>query len=357
MQTYKPIFYYSVMTGNRGDMAIRKSIVDAIKQRIDVPFAFFDLKYEELTEERIEKQLNKDASALIIAGSGLYTNYPSKSSGWYFPCKTELFKKIKVPIILLGIGCNHNLTGDFCQGKLSDETKKSIQLINQISTISIVRDSIAFKLLNDLGIKHHRLELDPANFLEVPKIIKERRVAIQIAQHSKELGRFDGTSILREKNINCFTKIIKYLETKNYKIIFIAHDALEHSLIIDLLKRNPDMEFINTDNINKMLYEYTRCKFSIGIKMHSNIMSFAARTPFIGLYYDQKTIEYAKLIKHENFIHSIFDDYYDWLKLSVDKMIINSSFYQGINEVIKLYYKKDFDKTIDELCNIIKISN
>ena len=88
----KPIFYYSVMTQNRGDMAIRKSIVDAISSRINVPFCFFDLKHEELTEERILKQVNKEASMFIIAGSGLYTNYPSKSSGWYFPCKTDLFE-------------------------------------------------------------------------------------------------------------------------------------------------------------------------------------------------------------------------------------------------------------------------
>ena len=95
MKIYKPIFYYSVMTGNRGDIAIRKSIVDAIEKRINIPFSFFHVKYEELTENRIINQLNTDGSALIIAGSGLYTNYPM-SSGWYFPCKTELFNKIYI---------------------------------------------------------------------------------------------------------------------------------------------------------------------------------------------------------------------------------------------------------------------
>ncbi len=37
-----------------------------------------------------------------------------------FPCSTELFSKIKVPIILLGIGNNKNLKGTI----LNDELNK-----------------------------------------------------------------------------------------------------------------------------------------------------------------------------------------------------------------------------------------
>ena len=114
------------MTGNRGDMAIRKSIVEAIEENLRVPFAFFNVKYEELTEQRILNQLNTESSALIIAGSGLYTNYPT-SSGWYFPCSTDLFTSIKVPIMLVGLGCNNNLGKDIFKGELADKTKKSIK--------------------------------------------------------------------------------------------------------------------------------------------------------------------------------------------------------------------------------------
>ncbi|MFW6130722.1 MAG: hypothetical protein ACOC56_05995, partial [Atribacterota bacterium] len=79
MKSYKTIFYYHVGTGNRGDMAIKKSITEAILENIAVPFAFFNTKYEELTEKRIINQLNTNASMLMIAGSGLYTNYPMSS--------------------------------------------------------------------------------------------------------------------------------------------------------------------------------------------------------------------------------------------------------------------------------------
>ena len=353
---YKTIFYYSVMTGNRGDMAIRKSIVEAIKENLNIPFSFFNVKYEELTEKRIINQLNSEASCLIIAGSGLYTNYP-QSSGWYFPCKTELFKKIKVPILLLGLGCNNNLGKDIFKGELKPKTKKSIKLINDLAKISTVRDLRTHKLLKDLGIKKHYLMLDPANFLKVPKVPKEKRVAINIAQHSPALGRFDGDKKTRNKNIKYFSKIGKYLQSKGYKIVFVAHDALEQSLILDLQKKLPEMEFVNTDNIDKMLYEYSRCAFSIGVKMHSNIMSFASGTPFISLFYDQKSIEYLELINWSEFGKSVFGDYYEWLKIKVDKLIKNHKPYTKQFRKLKKIEQEKFDNLINEICRVIKNEN
>lgn len=344
------------MTGNRGDMAIRKSVVEAIESNIKVPFAFFNVKYEELTEERILNQLNTESSILIIAGSGLYTNY-STSSGWYFPCKTELFEKIKVPIILVGLGCNNNLGKDIFKGELTQEAKDSIKLINNLAIISTVRDQRTNKLLNELGIKKHKLMLDPGNFLKAPQVPKEKRVAINLAQHSPALGRFDGTNEIRNKNIKNFIFIGKYLESKGYKLVFIAHDALEHSLIIDLQKELPDLDFINTDDIDLMLQEYARCEFSIGIKMHSNILSFASGTPFISLYYDIKSIEYLKLIHWTDFGYSVFEDYYSWIIEKINNLIDNSRYYIEYFRKLKKLEQEDFDKLINDICNIIENSN
>jgi len=356
MKTYKTIFYYSVMTGNRGDMAIRKSLVEAIEERLKVPFAFFNVKYEELTEQRIFNQLNTEGSCLMVAGSGLYTNYP-KSSGWYFPCKTNLFEKIKVPIFLVGLGCNNNIGKDIFKGELKPDAKKSIKLINDLSSISTVRDQRTYNLLTNLGIRKHKLTLDPANFLKVPQVPKEKRVAINLAQHSPTLGRFDGGKKgrkNRQKNLSNFIKISMYLQKLGYKIIFIAHDALEHSLITDLQKNLPDMEFINTDNIDKMLQEYARCEFSIGLKMHSNIMSFASGTPFISLYYDIKSKEYNKLIHWSEFGISVFENYYYWLKDRINEMINNCEHYTKQFRKLKKIEQQEFDKLIDNICDIIK---
>jgi len=352
MKYLKPITYFHVITGNRGDMAIKKSITEAIQERINVPFAFFNVKFEELTEQRIINQLNKDCSALIIAGSGLYTNYPM-SSGFYFPCKTELFEKIKVPIMLIGLGCNNNLGSDIFKGDLTDKAKKSIKLINDLAVISTVRDQRTYDMLSNLGITKHQLMLDPGNFLRVPRIPEEKRVAINLAQHSPALGRFDGTTELRTYNVNTFANISNYLINKNYEVIFIAHDALETSLFIDIKKFVPRLQYLNSDNLDEMLKEYSRCQFSIGAKMHSSIMSFASGTPFISLYYDQKQIEYLKMIDCNELGISIFSDYSDTLKEKIDMIINNLDYYT--NKIVNLKQQEQikFDTLMDKLCNII----
>lgn len=289
----KPIFHYCVMTSNRGDKAIRAAVAREIHKYCAIPIAYFNVKFEEITEQRIE-QINNEASLLLIGGSGLYTNY-KLSSGWYFPCKTELFSKIKVPIVLIGVGCNNNLADDL-YGGISEQARASIKLINEQAVLSSVRDKRTYDMLTGLGINKHELMPDPALFLAAPKVKKEKRVAINISQHIPLLGRYDGRQDIRTKNIECFSRIINYLTDFGYTVVFIAHDVLEQSIIEDLKKRTYALEYINTDVIDDMLREYARCEFSIGIRMHSNILSLAAGTPFIAIAYDQKSIEFCKLV-------------------------------------------------------------
>jgi len=255
------------------------------------------------------------------------------------------------------LGCNNNLGSDIFKGELKPKAKESIKLINDLAIISTVRDQRTYELLSNLGITKHQLLLDPGNFLEVPEIAKEKRVAINICQHSPALGRFDGGEEGQKKryeNIINFAKIGMYLQNKGYKIIFIAHDALEQSLIIDLQKQLPNLEYINTDNIDIILKEYARCEFSICMKMHANIMSFAAGTPSIALYYDIKTIEYQKLIKLSELGCSVFANYNEWLYQIVNKLIDNNKNYIAYIKSIKKINQIEFDKLMDKVCNIIK---
>jgi len=196
--------------------------------------------------------------------------------------------------------------------------------------------------------------LDSGNFLKAPYMIKEKRVAINIAQHSPLLGRFDGTQEYRNKNLENFTKICYYLFLLGYSVVFIAHDSLEQSFIIDLKKRFPPLEYINTDNIDNMLEEYSRCRFSIGVRMHSNILSFASGTPFISLYYDIKSIEYMDLINYTSFGMSIFDDYLNWTIKKID--LLDKQYMLYTNKFFDIKQKEQikFDKKIKEICDIIK---
>ncbi len=360
MKPLKPIYYFSVKTGNRGDDAIRYSIVSAIKKQINIPFAFFNVKYDELTESRIINDLNKNASCLMIAGSGLYSNCSTTKSGWYFNCDTSLFTKIKVPIILLGLGCNNNLGKDIFGGELSDKAKESIKLINDLSVISTVRDKRTYDILKEIGITNHKLMLDPACFLSTPKITKEKKIAINLAQHSQLLGRYDcgkeGQNN-RNKNIKLFSDISNYLISKHYSVVFICHDALEQSLVIDLKKHVPQLKWLNTDDINVMLKEYASCQFTIAIKMHSCILSFASLTPFINLYYDIKSPEFMKMIYWTQFGQNLFSIDKKWLKNRIDELCKNWLILKTKLNIYKQNSESQFNDLINQICDIIKNEN
>jgi polysaccharide pyruvyl transferase WcaK-like protein len=362
---YKPIFYYHVSTGNRGDKAIKYSIVSAIKQRINIPFCFLNLKYDELTEARITNQLNKDASCLIIAGSGLYTNY-NLSSGWYFPCKSNLFDKIKVPIILVGIGANKNLKGNMLNSDLSSATKNSIKHINELSCISTVRDTYTYNLLQSIGVANHKLMLDPANFLNIKnRKPKKRIVALNLAQHAPILGRWDGGDkgqAYRHRNLGLFAEVSDYLFSQGIETKLIAHDPLEQSLAIDLHSMVPYVKVVNTDNIQEMLSEYSECMLTLSIKMHSSILSVASGTPFINLYYDRKSTEYIKLLNTLGCRGiNIFTEDYEELKSktlsNISDILNNVTLYTNqLNAIIK-NKRPEFENLINKIIYYIKESN
>jgi polysaccharide pyruvyl transferase WcaK-like protein len=276
------------MSSNRGDKAIRQSIADMIQSRVNVPIAFFSCKHDVLTEHRI-KQLNKEASMLLIGGSGLYTNYPSES-GWYFPCKTRNFQKIKVPIVLFGIGSNNHIEKDRF-GPLTSEALESIKKLNEKAVLTGVRDYRTLNILKDSGINNVCLTPDPSMFLNAPvnSTVKGSMMGLSIAQHCVFLQEH------RHLLLKLFSRVCERF-SRLFTPVFVNHDCLEHNLYTDLKKKVNPLLYYDTDNPYELMNFYNQLSWSIGVRCHSNIMSFGAGTPFISLIYDRKQIEFLKLI-------------------------------------------------------------
>ena len=283
----KPIWQFSVHSSNRGDQAIQHSIEDLIRSRIDVPIAHFSCMHELLNAKRIQ-QLNREASMLLIGSAGLYSNYPLES-GWYFRCKPENFKKIQVPIVLFAIGCNRHLEKDRF-GPLRPKTLESIKAINEQAVLSGVRDYRTLEVLGQLGIKKASFVPDPGMFLHPSEYWSEVSVGINIAQHCRMLEHY------RPQLLEISAKLCWLLDEKHIKPIFIAHDCLEHSLYLDLKKHYPNLTCYNENKPREMMGLYHQLLFNVAVRCHSNIMSFGAGTPFISLMYDQKQVEFLKVI-------------------------------------------------------------
>jgi hypothetical protein len=178
-----------------------------------------------------------------------------------------------------------------------------------------------------------------------------------MAQHSPILGRYDGNNYFRQKNIENYIKICEYLKSKTFDVVYIAFDPVEQSIAFDIKKSFSDLEVLNTDNIPEILSEYSQCLFSIGMKMHSNILSFAAGTPFISIYYDIKSPEFLKLIDYSNFGCNCFENYEDKVKNLISELIEHNREYSEKFINIKGKNQPIFEKEISNICEIIKINN
>jgi hypothetical protein len=105
-----------------------------------------------------------------------------------------------------------------------------------------------------------------------------------------------------------------------------------------------------------MLAIYSKCAFTIAMKMHSTIMSFASGTPFLSVYYDVKSTEYLKMlgIPVEDFGSSVFDNYLPIVLRQIDLMIKNLYLNTQYVKSLKSYEQVKFDETMDKVCNILK---
>jgi len=344
----KPIWYFSVMGSNRGDQAIREGVKTQLNKRTDALTALFSCKTDLLDRNRIN-QLNKEGSMLLVAGSGLYSNYDLES-GFYFRCHPKNFKHIKVPIALLSIGMNNHLEMDRF-GELEPYTLKNIQMLNRLAGHTSTRDYRTLRMLHELGIEKARFVPDPAMFC--PKTggmfrwTERRLVGLSVAQHADMLKRH------REKVIKLFINVCHELYLNGYTPIFISHDVLEHNIYEDLKQGCPHVLYYSNDSPKEMMALYEKCEFTIGVRCHSNIMSFGVNTPFICLAYDQKQIEFCKIAGVTPLVLSE--------KLSFNQVIQQINYIQDNYVAIKhdmsrrwveLY--RNFDATMDEVTEMIK---
>jgi len=298
----RPIWYFSVMSSNRGDQAIRAGVTAQLKTKTEAPIAYFSCRNDLLDTRRIE-QLNEEASMLLVAGSGLYSNYDLESD-FYFRCNPEDLTLIEAPIALYSIGMNNHLEMDRF-GLLKEETLESIRTFNRAASHSSARDFRTLDMLHEIGVKKAKFAPDPAIFCpSKPCRIDEDRkmVGLNIAQHAAMLKHY------RSDLIEIFGEVCCYLDGEGYKPVFIAHDALEHSIYEDLVREFPRLIYYNKEGVEEMMSLYRMLDFTVGVRCHSNIMSFGAGTPFVCLAYDQKQVEFCKVVNMSPYLLRISKD-------------------------------------------------
>ena len=140
------------------------------------------------------------------------------------------------------------------------------------------------------------LVCDPAVFLEIKKpktktTKKKNRktIGINIAAHGWKMQDKHLTKVIK-----AYTGFCLKLEKLNYKIVYFKHSPGEEKAIEELEKK-VKLRVIRGSS-KKLLKEYKKVDYFIGMMLHSTILAFNANKPMISICYDHKNHDFMKLI-------------------------------------------------------------
>ncbi|MEK6918370.1 MAG: polysaccharide pyruvyl transferase family protein [Nanoarchaeota archaeon] len=368
----KIIHFHVKEKSNIGDVAIVLSLRDILKTKfkitsytsknifdlkkrdypwfIDILMKYFEIlkftssiklldkNYRKIKNKLDDILLNKinKHDLMILGGGGLY-------SKWFFPLNDELINKIKIPIIIFGVGYNHN----FGDKNLSSKELKSIIFLNRKAKLSSVRDLETKEFLKKLGFNADYIG-DPAIFLKSKKINlkfeKNIKIALNIAQHG---WKFQDK--YTPQLVDYYTELIKNLgRTYNAKFFYIRHHSNENRVIKILKKRFPDMTICKYGPYETK-YIYENMDLVISMMLHSSIFAFGSSVPVFNIAYDKKNHAFMRAINQENSFIDVRN--LNLENISSDLKIL-SSLIKKKNNFLKI--KKGFNKKTNEFVEKIR---
>src|SRR5688572_14777310 len=171
----------SVSTENVGDLFI----VDSIRRilRFDENRSIRIDPREPITQDHIDSINRTDAA--VITGTNLWYRQMAKPGRWTFT--VDDLKKIKVPIIPLGVGTTRHYGDD---NAFDPDTAEQIRLIHASCKLGSARDPRTVEALNEAGIKNVAMTGCPTMFRSLSptwslKQKKSKKVVVTVRHGQK----------------------------------------------------------------------------------------------------------------------------------------------------------------------------
>lgn len=304
----KTIFHYGGWGRNYGDFAIQKSMVHNFNKNSNQPLEFvpIDLKVRQSLNREIVEYMNITGDLLIVGGGGLFMQGDigvNTLSGWQFNISKEDLSYLKIPLVIYGAGYNYF---PYDNQKIDTKTLEHIKLTRMKSHFFSVRDRGSKNVLLNLGIKNIDVIPDPGIFcpsadinFTLPNIYEDDYlIGLNWAgDRPKTRFKFDEDYVLKnfisELKTFCIYQSDKL--KRRVKIIFIPH-VFDYDIKRSyFFKKNLGDFFYDCSKQLPWLYPerswmvpfivsiYGLCDITIGMRGHSNLISFGAGVPFLAI--------------------------------------------------------------------------
>lgn len=323
----KNIWHVGGYNKNFGDFVLLESIRQNLSSISDIPLNFMPIDCQNTHFfEKIIDRMNSEADMLLIGGGGFVFNRQEDNSlsGWQWSIKTEDIKKIKIPVVVYGIGFN-KFFGD--NRDFKPQMNKNLIETQNIASLFSVRNSGTKKELICRGLRGDKIDVipDAGSFLKpkeiyVPQLNNSRlKIGVNFVSDRPYYTYPKDSEKTKLFVFNNLIEVCKYL-INNYNAIIVN---IEHILEIDKPTNAYFKEKLGKENYlslaedfgeiypPSLLYApylvdiYRQMDFVIGMRGHSNIIAFGVETPFVAMGSHNKNKFFLNEINEDKYLIDI----------------------------------------------------
>jgi hypothetical protein len=342
------IHHYCPHTYNAGDHFVIRSIRQHVRKRL--PEALFFPKAcannrgwgkpVGLVGENIAFS-NRYADAVLIGGSDVYNN-------WSLRIRKEEIAQLRPPLFLVGLGASSQ--GLNSSPRLDEPRyRDDIRGVNEVASMSSVRDHATDRFLRDLGVQKHVVTGCPALYL-FDRPFRARRagpILLTFPFPVLKKGRQEEFRAL----IALQEDLLSRLQARGEQCVVSCHDDRD---VLVAQEAFPAAQVFFSNYVDDYFDLYGNAKMVLGSRLHASILAAGMGVPFVNINLDLRGKSFSDTftLADWNVDHGdahLQDKLMERYRLVDDGQLqVFESF-----STVKAAYRGNFERFMDEMCERI----
>lgn len=282
-----------VANSNVGDAAMASALGQLVRAAGWSAAETVPVGWGTLDDARIER-INRDGLCVLVAG-GYFVVRQDGSLSRRADEDYALLRKLKRPLIPAGLGVNLLLSPDGAPPAISPQASETMRKWLALCGPIGLRDQGSIRLAAGLGFRAELtpdpvLVMSPKPTQTTPARRKRPAIGVNLAFH----GRRDGLPL--NDLVAAYVSMLRRLRAElGAEVRYFVHSDSER-FIVRTLQASGVVDRVLRGPADALIEAYAELDVHVAQMMHSSILSVCAGTPVCVVAYDQKNLEFCKLV-------------------------------------------------------------
>lgn len=300
-ETHLDVFKYDYICGNNGNLLFKNAVAKTLDTKDnELEYVhFYNQDCKDISNAYSHNDIdfiNNNYDALVLSEADLFNvAYASR-----LPHFTAALRKIKIPVIMVGVGFGSSLQKEMLtHSPIDSEVKKFVAALLDRSASIGVRGELTRQYLRRLGFSHSDVDVigcptmfTNGNHLNISKKVSDERTfvdslvafngSIENEQLARLLHSHENHVFIPQDSYEFFSILFEDISDKSEYYTRLFHWAI-----------NPEKVRFFT-NVPKWREFFKSVVFSLGTRVHGNLAPIISGTPSYIIVHDARTEELAQ---------------------------------------------------------------